>query len=102
MSIPVQRFFRILVIGEDSGQVARIIEDELHFKVTSVASDEIAQAIRTGADVGAIVVTRADVEAAIAAREERGLRMPIFLLSRREVATLEEPFLKALDAIVIA
>ena len=102
MSIPVQRFFRILVIGEDSGQVARIIEDELHFTVTSIASDEIAQAIRTGADVGAIVVTRADVEAAIAAREERGLRMPIFLLSRREDATLEEPFLKALDAIVIA
>src|SRR6476661_2481371 len=102
MSIPVQRFLRILVIGEDSGQVARIIEDELHFAVTSVASDQVAQAIRAGADVGAIVVTRAEVEAAVAAREERGLRMPIFLLSRREDATLEEPFLKALDAIVIA
>ena len=48
------------------------------------------------------MVTRADVEAAISAREERGLRMPIFLLSRREDETLDEPFLKALDAIVIA
>ncbi|MFL6593631.1 MAG: ornithine decarboxylase [Luteimonas sp.] len=102
MSVPVQRFFRVLVVGEDSGQVARIIEDELHFTVTSVASDDVAQAIRSGADVGAIVVTRADVEATIAARDERGLRMPIFLLSRREDATLDEPFLKSLDAIVIA
>ena len=102
MSIPAQRFFRILVIGEDSGQVARIIEEELHFTVTPVASDDITQAIRAGADVGAIVVTRADVEATIAARDERGLRMPVFLLSRREDATLDEPFLKALDAVVIA
>jgi ornithine decarboxylase len=102
VSIPVQALFRVLVIGEDSGQVARIIEDELHFTVASVASDQISQAIRAGADVGAIVVTRADAEAAIAARDERGLRMPIFLLSRREDETLDEPFLKALDAIVIA
>src|SRR6476620_7778933 len=102
MSIPVQRFFRILVIGEDSGQVARIIEDELHFTVTSVPSDDIAQAIRAGADVGAIVVTRVDVEAVIAARDERGLRMPIFMISQREDEALQEPFLKALDAIVIA
>jgi len=102
MSIPVQALFRILVVGEHSGQVAHIIEDELHFVVTSISSDQLAEAIRAGADVGAIVVTRADVEAAIAAREARGLRMPIFLLSSREDETLAEPFLKALDAIVIA
>src|SRR6478609_7930257 len=102
MNIPIQRFFRILVVGEDSGQVARIIEEELHFMVTSVPTDQVAQAIRTSADVGAIVVTRANVEAVIAAREERGLRMPVFLLSSREDATFDEPFLGRLDGIMIA
>lgn len=102
MSIPIERFFRILVIGENSGQAARAIEEALHFMVTSVPSAQTVEAIRGAADVGAILVSRADVEAAVAARAERGFRMPIFLLSERDDGILGEAFLKDLDAIVIA
>lgn len=102
MSIPVERYFRILVVGEPSGVVAQIVQDELHFVVQSVNREQITSAIRSGADVGAIIVTRADAQAVIEARNERGLRMPIFMLSARDDETLAEPFLKALDGVVIA
>ncbi|MFC4527179.1 ornithine decarboxylase [Dyella halodurans] len=102
MSIPVQRYLRILVIGEPTGVVAQVLEDELHFDVQSIASDQIVQAIRNGADLGAIIVSREDAPAAISARDERGLRMPIFMISSREDETFAEPFLKSLDGVVIA
>lgn len=102
MSIPVQRLFRILVIGEGSGAVARIIEEELRFTVTSITAEQVSEAIRAGADVGAIVVSPADITAVLPARDERGLHMPVFLLSSREEATLDQPFLEALDGIFIA
>ena len=58
MSIPLERFFRILVVGEHTGVVAQVIEDELHFPVTSIDLEQIPQAIRGGADLGAIIVAR--------------------------------------------
>ena len=84
MSIPLTRFFRILVIGEQYTNVCRTIEEGLHFTVTLVPSGEYAEAIRAGADLGAIIVGRADATGAIAARDARGFRMPVFLLSRRD------------------
>jgi len=102
MGIPVAKFFRILVIGEQSGRVARIVEEELHLTAVSIASDQIAEAIRAGADVGAIIVSRSDAPATIKAREERGLRMPIFMISQRNEEALAEPFLKSLDGVIIA
>jgi ornithine decarboxylase len=102
MGIPIAKFFRILVVGEQSGRVARIVEEELHFTAVSVSSDQIAEAIRAGADVGAIIVSQSDAPATIKAREERGLRMPIFMISRRTEEALAEPFLKSLDGVVIA
>ncbi|MGO4221783.1 ornithine decarboxylase [Lysobacter sp. TAF61] len=102
MSIPLERFFRILVVGEHSGVVAQVIEDELHFPVTSIDSEQIATAIRGGADLGAIICARADTQAVVDAREERGLRMPIFMISGRDDEALAEPFLKSLDGVLIA
>ena len=77
MGIPITRFFRILVVGEEYANVCRTIEEELHFTVTQVPSGGFAEAIRAGADLGAIVVSRADVADAIAQRDARGLRMPV-------------------------
>lgn len=102
MAYPVTEYFRILVVGHDFEFVAHIIEEELHFKVTVVDPDDAAEAIRGGADLGAIIVSRPDAPAVVEAREARGLAMPIFLLSRRDEETFHEPFLKALDGVVIA
>ena len=102
MDFPVTRYFRILVIGEEYDHVRQILEDDLHFTVTLVGSGQLAEAIRAGADLGAIIVSRADAEAAIAARDARGLRMPILMLSKRDEEALSEPYLKGLDGIVIA
>src|SRR3954471_7246959 len=102
MSIPVTQLFRILVIGEEYANVCRTIEEKLRFNVTLVPSGGYAEAIRAGADLGAIVVSRADAAGAIAQRDARGLRMPVFLLSRRDEETFSDPNLKALDAVVIA
>jgi len=102
MGIPIAQFFRILVVDEPSGTVARIVEDELHFPTTSIPADRIEETIRGGADIGAIIVSRAAAPALVKARDERGLRMPIFMVSRRSEETLGEPFLKSLDGVVIA
>ena len=59
MGIPIAQFFRILVVDEPSGTVARIVEDELHFPTTSIPADRIEETIRGGADIGAIIVSRA-------------------------------------------
>jgi ornithine decarboxylase len=102
MSIPVAQYFRILVIGDQSAAVSRIIEEDLHFETKEVPPEQIAESIRNGADVGAIVVSRANAAAAVEARDARGLRMPIFMLTGREEDTLSDPFLKSLDGIFIA
>ncbi|MFC3814073.1 ornithine decarboxylase [Lysobacter sp. GCM10012299] len=102
MSIPLERFFRILVVGEPTGVVAQVIEEELHFAVTSIDVEQIPQAVRGGADLGAIIVSRDGAQAVVDARDERGLRMPIFMISGRDDEALDEPFLKALDGVLIA
>src|SRR6266850_24762 len=80
MSIPANRYFRILVVEP------------------AAAGD----ALTNGADFGAIIVAAADAEAVINAREARGLRMPVFLLTSRDQGTLMAPYLTALDGVVIA
>jgi ornithine decarboxylase len=102
VSIPVAQYFRILVIGDQSAEVCRIIEEDLRFETKEVPPAQIAEAIRAGADVGAIVVSRQNAAAAIEARDARGLRMPVFMLTGREEDTLSDPFLKSLDGVFIA
>ncbi len=102
MAIQLSKYFRILVIGQENQFVADIIERDLDFDTRVVADDQVEEAIRGGADCGAIVVSRASAEAAIKAREERGLRMPIFLLSRRKEETFLASYLKSLHGVVIA
>jgi len=102
MAIPVNRYFRVLVVGEENRPVARIIEDELHFETTLVDRDIAPEAIRGGADLGAIVVSRSDAEATVAARDARGLRMPVFMMGKRDDDTLSDPWLKSLDGVLIA
>ena len=103
MTIPVADHFRVLVVGTQYGDViARMIEEHLDFRTTVCAEEEAASAIYSGADLGAIVTSRAATEAVVKARAARGLRMPIFMLSRREDETFSEPFLNELEGVVIA
>jgi ornithine decarboxylase len=102
MTIPANRYLRILVVGEENAKVAEIIEHELNFRTTIVEPSAAARAIRDGADVGAIVVACADAEAMIKARDERGLRMPVFLVTTRDQDALMAPYLKSLGGVVIA
>ncbi|MET3651223.1 hypothetical protein ABIC75_000925 [Dyella japonica] len=102
MSIPFIHYFRILVAGEQSEQASSIIEHDLHFPTVVVPPSGLAEAIHSGADLGAIVVSRELAQAAITARDQRGLRMPIFMISGRDDETFDDPFLKSLDGIVIA
>jgi ornithine decarboxylase len=102
MTIPANRYFRILVVGSENAPVAEIIARELNFRTVVVEPRAAADAIRNGADIGAIVVAHSDVDAIIKAREERGLRMPVFLLTTREQGTLMAPYLESLGGVVIA
>lgn len=102
MNIPVQHYFRILLVGHEYEFVAKIIEEELDFHTAVVAPEEAAEAISYGSDIGAIVVASAHAEAVIAARDARGLRMPVFMLSKRSSDTFFAPYLKSLDAVVIS
>jgi ornithine decarboxylase len=102
MTIPANRYFRILVVGSENARVAEIIERELSFRTVVVEPSGAADAIRNGADIGAIVVARSDVDAVIQARDERGLRMPVFLITTREQGTLMAPYLQSLGGVVIA
>ncbi|WP_201313492.1 ornithine decarboxylase [Dyella sp. EPa41] len=102
MSIPFIHYFRILVAGDRAEEVASIIEQDLHFRVHVAPPSGVEEAIRSGADLGAIVVSRALAPTAIAARDDRGLRMPIFMMTDRHEETFHDPFLKSLDGIVIA
>src|SRR4026209_2310449 len=102
MSIQLTRYFRVLVIGEENKFVGDIIEKDLVFRVRLVPQDQIEDAIRGSADCGAIVVSRDHVEDVVKTCEERGLRMPIFLISRRREETFLAPYLKSLHGVVIA
>ncbi len=102
MTIPANRYFRILVVGSANAPVAHIIERELNFRTVVVEPPAAADAIRNSADLGAIVVSPADVEATVAVRNERGLRMPVFLLTTRDQGTLSAPYLQSLSGVVIA
>jgi ornithine decarboxylase len=102
MTIPANRYFRILVVGAANARVAEIIEQELNFRTLTVEAPAAAEAIRNGTDVGAIVVAPADAEAVVKAREARGLRMPVFLLSGRDQGTLMAPYLASLHGVMIA
>ncbi|WP_082562747.1 MULTISPECIES: ornithine decarboxylase [unclassified Rhizobium] len=103
MTIPVTDYFRILVVGTQYGDaIARLIEDHLDFRTTVCSDEDAASAIRSGADLGAIVTSRAAAEAVIQARAERGFRMPVFMLSRREDEKFSEPYLKDLEGVFIA
>jgi ornithine decarboxylase len=102
MTIPANRYLRILVVGAEHAKVAEIVERELNFRATIVEPSAAARAIRDGADIGAIVVACADADAVIAARDDRGLRMPVFLLTTRDQDALMAPYLKSLGGVVIA
>ena len=102
MNIPANRYFRILVVGSEHTQVAEIIESELDFRTTVVEPALAADTIRDGADIGAVVVGATHAEAVIAARDERGLQMPVFLIATREQGTLMAPYLSELNGVVIA
>ncbi len=102
MTIPANRYLRILVVGSHIAPVAEIIERELNFRTLLVDPAAAPGAIRDGADFGAIVVGDADAESVVAAREARGLRMPVFLITTREHDTLMAPYLRSLDGVVIA
>lgn len=102
MSIPVQRYFRILVVGTEYEFVARVIEEELDFRTLVVTGEDAAEAVAYGSDFGAIVVASAHAEAVITVREARGLHMPVFMLSKRSSESFFSPYLKSLDAVVIS
>lgn len=102
MTIPANRYFRILVVGQELTPVAEIIQHELDFRTVVVEPTAARMAIRNSADFGAIVVSHADVEAVVKARDERGLRMPVFLVTTRDQDTLMAPCLESLSGVVIA
>jgi ornithine decarboxylase len=102
MTIPANRYLRILVVGSENTPVAEIIERELNFRTQVVDGPSIADAIRNSADWGAIVVSPANVDAVMRVREERGLRMPVFLFTTRAHGTLAAPYLHSLGGVVIA
>jgi ornithine decarboxylase len=102
MTIPANRYFRVLVVGSQHARVAEIIERELNFRTLIVEAPAAADSIRNSADLGAIIVSTADVDAVIKARSERGLRMPVFLLATRDHGTLAAPYLQSLGGVVIA
>lgn len=101
MAFPVIRFLRILVVGSQNAPIGRIIEEQLHFTVSVVDADHANDAIRNGADLGAIITSPDDAAAVIDARDKRGLRMPIFLVGTRDDSTLSAPYLGRLEGVLI-
>src|SRR5258705_5749845 len=102
MQIPIQHYFRILVIGEESAPVAEVIEKELGFRAFTVAADQAREAIHNGADVCAIVVGRSDAGLVLAARHERGFEMPVFLVSERSSDVFHAPYLQEVKGVLVA
>lgn len=102
MNIPVQRYFRILVVGQEYGFVATLIQDKLGFETTLLTAEDAIEAVRYGSDLGAILTPGAHAEAIIAMRDARGLRMPVFLLSKPDQDVFMAPYLKSLDSVVMS
>lgn len=102
MTVLATNYFRILVIGAEYAAIAKLIEEKAGFRTTLYPAEDVARAIHGGADIAAIVASRRDIEAVIAARDARGLRMPIFMMSKRDEETFEGAYLKSLDGVFIA
>ena len=102
MTMAASEYFRILVIGESNQAVASLIEERLGFRTTLCPVADISRIVHGAADVAAIVAARDDVAAAVKARDARGFAMPIFMMSRRDEETFNEPYLKSLEGVFIA
>lgn len=102
MSMPVQRYLRLLVVGREYEFVAQLIRDNLGFETTVVDDADVAPAIVAGSDLGAIVTAARHADLVVATREARGLRMPVFLLAPTGTDTFHAPYLKSIDAVVIS
>jgi hypothetical protein len=87
MDIPIQHYFRILVVGHEYEFVAKIIEEELDFATLLVNPEDAVETITYGSDLGAIIASSRDIETVIATRDARGLTMPVFMLSKRSSDT---------------
>jgi len=101
MHIPIQHYFRILVVGEQHAPVARIIEADLGFRVVNVPADRAREAIYNGADLCAVVVGRSDAALVIATRNERGLEMPVFLFSERSTQVFQDSYLPEIKGVLV-
>ena len=102
MQIPIQRYFRVLVVGEEPAPVAKIIEEELGFRTAAVGPEQAREAIHGGADLCAIVVDRSSADLVLGARKERGFEMPVFLISERGTDVFNAPYLPEVRGVVIA
>jgi ornithine decarboxylase len=102
VQIPIQRYFRVLVVGEEPAPVAAIIEEELGFRTAAVGPDQAREAIYGGADLCAIVVDRSSAELVFGARKERGFEMPVFLISERGTDVFSAPYLPEVRGVVMA
>lgn len=102
MQIPIQDYFRVLVVGKENSVIAEIVEQELGFRAASVGAEEGREAIHEGADLCAIVVGRSDAELVLAARRERGFAMPVFLVSDRSAEVFSAPYLQDVKGVLVA
>ena len=102
MQIPIQRHFRVLVVGDEHAPVADIIEKELGLRTVTVAADDAVETLHEGADLCAIVVGRSNASDVIAARKERGFEMPVFLVSERDAEVFHAPYLQDVRGVLVA
>jgi ornithine decarboxylase len=102
VQIPIQRYFRVLVIGTEYAGPARIIEEKLGFRTVVVDVNDAHEAIHNGADLCAILVDRNDAPLALAARDARGFEMPVFLISERSTEVFHEPYLQDVKGVLVA
>jgi ornithine decarboxylase len=101
VQIPIERYFRVLVVGRDHAPIAAILEEELGLRVTTVDAEDAEEAIREGADLCAIVVGRSDASSVLAARSERGFEMPVFLVSERSAEVFEDAYLQEVKGVLV-
>ncbi|PYP94170.1 MAG: hypothetical protein DMD34_09515, partial [Gemmatimonadetes bacterium] len=102
MQIPIQRHFRVLVVGDEHAPVADIIEKELGLRTVTVAADDAVETLHEGADLCALVVGRSNASDVIAARKERGFEMPVFLVSERDAEVFHAPYLQDVRGVLVA
>jgi ornithine decarboxylase len=101
VQIPIERYFRVLVVGRDAAPIAAILEEELGIRVTTVDAENSQEAIREGADLCAIVVGRTDADRVLAARSDRGFEMPVFLVSDRSAGVFTAPYLQEVKGVLV-